>query len=120
MAAPVYVDPYSGLAASVITSNVLDCRDAFDISVTVHITSGTSSDFTYQVSNLSVKPQAGVAAHELAWSNWTRYVAPSGNSSSASCLEVPLAYNWARILRTTSGASMQINWVKQIRERGRI
>ena len=52
----VWTDPYAGLAASIVTSNVLDATDAFDISLSWHTASGTSSVFTYQVSGKSTKP----------------------------------------------------------------
>lgn len=116
MSASVHVNPYQGLAASVVTSNVLDTKDAFDVSATCYIASGTSSLWTYQVSNASVENPADTIA-EAAWSNWTLYVAPSGNSSFASCVELPISYRYARFLRTVSGASFVIDWAKQIRER---
>jgi hypothetical protein len=106
MSASVWENPYNGL----------DTTDAFDVSATCYIASGTSSLWTYQVSNSSLS--RGGAHPEAAWSNWTLYVAPSGNSSFASCLELPISYRYARIIRTVSGASFVIDWSKQIRERG--
>lgn len=113
----IYRDPFDRLAASVVTSNVLDTRDAYDVSATCYIASGTSSLWTYQVSNNSNTLSTLSSIPEAAWSNWTVYVAPSGNSSFASCLELPISYRFARIIRTVSGASMVIEWNKQIRER---
>lgn len=107
----VYNDPFRGLAESIKTSNVLDARDAFDISVSIYITSGTSSVLSYQVSGSSVGPDS---IAEASWSLWTNYIAPSGNSSNASVIEPPLSYPWHRILRPASGASFQINWNKQV------
>jgi hypothetical protein len=120
MSASRYQNPYDGLAASVVTSHIIDTRDAFDMSLTAYIASGTSSLFTYQVSNNSAGgvPSSLSGIPEASWSNWTLYVAPSGNSSFASCLELPISYRWGRIVRTVSGASFVIEVNKQIRERG--
>ena len=102
------VDPYAGLAESIVTSNVLDARDAFDIGFSWYTTSGTSSVFTYQVSNTSVEGVGSIPA--ASWSNWTFVVPTSG----ASVMEPPLSYGYARLLRTTSGASFQFDWRKQV------
>ena len=108
----VWTDPYAGLAASIVTSNVLDATDAFDISLSWHTASGTSSVFSYQVSGQSTKP-TGATGDEAYWSHWTLIVPPSGASSRVP----PDGYPWHRILRTVSGGSFVMNWNKTQRER---
>lgn len=100
-------DPYAGLAASVVTSHVLDFRDAFDASLSWYTTSGTSSVFTYQASNSSAGIESIPAA---SWSDWTFVVPTSG----ASVKELPLGYRWGRVLRTVSGASFQYDFSKTV------
>lgn len=109
----VHVNPFAGLAESVLTSNVLDCRDAFDISLSFNTTSGTSSVFTYLVSNSSVDNPASVP--QTSFSHWTLVIPPSG----VSVLEPPLSFRWAAIKRPASGASWQFDWVKTVQGRGR-
>lgn len=107
----VYTDPFGGMAASVVTSHILDCRDAFDISLSWYTTSGTSSMFTYQVSGSSLELGSdGSSIAAGSWSNWTFVLLPSG----ASVMEPPLGVPYARILRTVSGASIQMDWNKLV------
>lgn len=113
MSASIWVNPFSELAESVLTSNTLDCRDAFDISMSFLTTSGTSSVLTYLVSNSSVERPELVP--QTSFSHWTLIVPPSG----VSVMEPPLSYRWAAVKRPASGASWQIDWVKTIRERAR-
>lgn len=108
----VWVNPFAGLAESVLTSNVLDCRDAFDISMSFNTTSGTSSVLTYLVSNSSVESPALVP--QTSFSQWTLIVPPSG----VSVLEPPLSFRYAAVKRPASGASWQIDWVKTVQGRG--
>jgi len=106
----VHINPFRGLAESVITSNPLDCRDAFDISLSFQTTSGTSSVFTYLVSNHSGHPDT---IPQTSWSHWTLVIPPSG----VSVLEPPLSFRYAAIMRPASGASWQFDWVKTVRVR---
>jgi hypothetical protein len=106
----VHENPFRGLAESVLTSNPLDCRDAFDISLSFQTTSGTSSVFTYMVSNYSGVPDNIPAT---SWSHWTLVIPPSG----VSVMEPPLSYRYAAIKRPASGASWQFDWVKSVRVR---
>lgn len=105
----VHENPFRGLAESVLTSNTLDCRDAFDISLSFQTTSGTSSVFTLLVSNSSVENPALVP--QTSYSHWTLVVPPS----TVSVLEPPLSYRWMAIKRPASGASWQFDWVKTVK-----
>jgi hypothetical protein len=110
MSASIWVNPFAGVAESALTSNVLDCRDAFDISMSFNTTSGTSSVLTYYVSNSSVEKPGDVP--QTSFSAWTTIVPPS----TVSVFEPPLSFRWAVVKRPASGCSWQIDWVKQIRE----
>lgn len=102
----VRFDPYRSLAASVVTSNVIDQRDAFDLSVSVHTTAGSTSTFTWQISNHSVVD--GIP--EASWSAFTVVI-----PSTATYLQPPLGFRYARIVRTVSDASFVFNIQKQVR-----
>lgn len=109
----LYRDPYEGLAASVVTSHILDTRDAFDQSISWYTTAGSTSTFTVQLSNHSARigiGSEGSAIAEASWSNFTT-VTPSGSSF----MQPPLGFRYLRILRTVSGASLVFNTQKQIR-----
>jgi hypothetical protein len=113
MSFQVWVNPFQGVAESATSSNVLDCRDAFDISLSFRTLSGTSSVLSYWVSNSSVNHPDLVA--ENSWSHWTTIIPPSG----VSVLEPPLSFRWARVSRPASGASWEFNWVKTVYPQGR-
>jgi hypothetical protein len=111
------IDPFSGLDESVVTSNVISTRFAFDLTLSRWTNSGTTSQLTYWISNASgnvhhsvhgsgVTPST-LAIPEVAWSQWTGF-GHADASSEASTLDPPLGYRWARITRLGSGATFEI------------
>lgn len=107
-------DPYRSLAASVVTSETIDLRDAFDFTLSVHTVSATTttaSEVTYQVSNWTGKLFIDGDPPEATWSTWTNFTAPSGGSMLAPILGV----RYSRILRTPSAQSMQFFENKHVR-----
>lgn len=98
-------DPYRGLAVSVVTSNPMHTRDAFDLSVSWHTTAGSSSTFTYQVSNAT----SIEAIAEKEWSNVTSFFPSVG-----SYFQPPLGFRYARILRSVSGSSLVFAFNKTV------
>jgi len=109
----VFVDPYTGLAESIITSNVVDLRDAFDLSVSWYTTAGAASVVTLQISNADLIESIA----EASWSNFTRFAqnAPLP-PSQASTLFPALGVRYMRFLRkVASAASVQINLNKFVR-----
>jgi hypothetical protein len=112
-----YIDPFSGLNASVLTSNIVSTRYAFDMTLSVYTTAGSSSTYTYQVSNASGNPHDGVLSSgntpstlgipEASWSNWTDLL--TNLVSGATTWDPPLGYRWARIMRTGSDASVTVD-----------
>lgn len=82
--------------SSAQTSEVIDCRDAFDLTVSLYTSAGTTSTFTYQVSNWT--GQLGISTSgsipEASWSNWTNFT-PSG----ATVLVPILGVRYARLLK---------------------
>ena len=94
-----YVNPFDGLAdASHLTSNVIDTRDAFDITLSYRTTSGTTTTFTYQVSNAHKQDDIAAAS----WSTYTSYVFTASGTSS---MEPPLGYRYARVIKVDGSAS---------------
>ena len=107
---PAYTDPFSGVAESGKTSNVLDLRDAFDWSFSYYTTGGTVSLHTLQLSN-AADPE-NIA--EASWSAWTHF-GKTGLGSLATIKFPPLGVRFARVLRVASGASLVINVNKLVR-----
>jgi hypothetical protein len=103
----VPLDPYSGLAVSVVTSNVIDLRDAFDWTFSTWTSAGTTSPLTVQISSDGTL-EADIAA--ASWSNFTTF------SASAATVTSPLlGARWGRLLRTPSLASHQFRVNKHVR-----
>lgn len=109
----VYADPYTGLAESVITSNIVDLRDAFDLSVSWFTTDGTVSVVTLQISN----DDRIESIAEASWSNFTRFAQTAPlPPSQASTLFPALGVRYLRFLRkVSSAASVQINLNKFVK-----
>ncbi len=102
-------DPFRGLAVSALTSNVMDTRGAFDITLSWRTTSGNTSINTYQISNAS---GFNMLIPETTWSDWTNFgdqVIPATQPSGVTTFEPPLGYRFARIQAEQSGASFEIN-----------
>lgn len=104
-------DPYRGLAASVVTSNVIDLRDAIYWSWSWRTTSGTTSQHTLQLSNTSIDVASDMSgAPEAGWMSYATFgtAAPAIAFGSAGAA-------WGRIVRTPSGASVVVELNKMIR-----
>lgn len=103
----VLTDPYSGLAVSVVTSNVMDFRDAFDATLSIWSSAQTTSVLTIQVTSDGTR-EADITA--ASWSDWTTF------SPSAATVVAPiLGARWGRILRTPSSGSLQFRMNKHVR-----
>jgi hypothetical protein len=98
----IFVNPFQGLAESITTSNVVDTRFAFDITLSWRTTSGVTSVLTYQTSNDNTNLHGTIT--EATWSDWT-VIGTTGGFSGSSTLDPPLGYGWARILREVPPAS---------------
>lgn len=100
-----FQNPYQGLAESAVTSNIVDTRYVFDLTLSIISTSGGTSTHTWQLSNdRSGLTSAGIG--EAGWSHWT--VFGETDASEVSTLDPPLGYAWARVLRETSGGSYEL------------
>ncbi len=106
-----WIDPFSGVAVSALTSNVISTRYAYDLTVSYFTVSGVPSTHTWEVSNSSINDVFhGGTIPEASWSEWTSfgsYAVPHA-TSKATTLDPPLGFRWARILREGSGATLDI------------
>jgi hypothetical protein len=106
-----WIDPFSGVAVSALTSNVVSTRLAFDLTVSYFTVSGTTSTLTWEISNSTINDVFhGGTIPEASWSQWTSFgsYAQPHVSSKATTFDPPLGYRWARILREGSGATFNI------------
>ena len=112
-----FQNPFRGLAESATTSNVIDTRLTFDVTLSWRTTSGTTSTTTYQLSNGDGLRNTQ-AIPETSWSDWTVFgnTGVSGQPSLVTTLDPPLGYRWARILRENSGASFEVFMNLQFRD----
>jgi len=95
----VYINPYKGLASSVVTSNVINLQDAFDWSYSWRTTSGLTSRVTLELSNANSRD----SIQEKQWSRWTVFghtvpPTPSGSSTEFP----PLGVRFVRFKRWAS------------------
>ena len=91
-------DPYDGLAASIVTSHVIDTRAADRFTLSVRTSSGTSSVLSYEVSNSTL----GIGDIDAnSWSHVTLFGLVSGKT----VLQPIVGAAWARVIRTVSNAS---------------
>ena len=111
-------DPFANIAVSVVTSDVIDVRDAFDVMISWRTTSGLTSRCTLQM----YVAEAGVPAVfvEGRWSNWTKFGETTSTPASLSSLIIPpLGIGHIRILRQVAGApsqtSFDIHVARQVR-----
>lgn len=106
----VPIDPFQGLAVSVVTSNTIDLRDAWAASFSNYTSAGTGSNHTIQLSNASVELQAndGLSVAEASWVDRLAV-------SVKTWVELPDGSRYARILRTPSQASWVFDVVKHVR-----
>lgn len=102
----MYTVSESLFRSSATTSEVIDCRDAFDLSISAWTSAGTTSTLTYQASNYT-----GVISDipEGSWSNWTAF-APS----AATILAPILGVRWARLLKGPTGTFV-VSYNKTVR-----
>lgn len=100
-------NPYQGLAASIVTSNPIDFRDALACTFSWYTTAGTVSAHTLQASNSSAEIDAIPAA------SWVNYVA-YGGVAPAAIVDVPDRFRYGRILRVVSGSTMVEEFSKLI------
>jgi hypothetical protein len=106
-AAWVYTDPFQGLAPSIVTSNVVDVRDAVQWTTSWYTTSGSVSTHTLQLSNHSAeRPDDPTNA------SFVNFVA--FGTGTPAVIEPPAGVRWARFLRTVSDASVQLDVNKQV------
>src|SRR5687767_11898919 len=103
----VWTNPYEGLAASVVTSNAIDLRDALAWSYSWYTTAGTVSAHTFQVSNSSAESPADVPN--------ASYVARDafGTGTPALITGDP-GIRWGRIIKVVSGSSVVVDFNKQV------
>lgn len=104
----VWVDPYSGITASQVTSNVVDLRDAIAWTASWYTTSGTTSVVTIQTSNSSARPLLGETPAAASWVNYTTF-----GTGSPAVIVGDAGIRYARFLRLPSGASIVLDLNKQ-------
>jgi hypothetical protein len=100
-------DPFSGLTASNVTSNVIDLRDAFDWTLSIWTSAATTSPITIQMT--SDGTQIGDIA-AASWSDWTVFT-----PSAATIVSPLLGTRWARIRVTPSIMSGNFRVSKHVR-----
>lgn len=102
-------DPYEGLAASIVTSNVIDARGVYDLTLSVRTISGTSSVLSVELSNSTYETISDIP--EASWSHYTHIGLVSGKSVYA----LPDGVRYQRIRRTVSGGSYVLEGNKYVR-----
>ena len=101
----VYIDPYKGLADSVVTSNVINLTDAFDWSYSWRTTSGATSRVTVEISNA----KSTDSIQEKQWSRWTVFGATAPPTPSGSSTEFPpLGVRFVRFRRWASATTAKV------------
>ena len=103
----VAFDPYSGITASQVTSNVIDLRDAEAATLSCYTSAGTGSLFTVQLSNSTPDLVNGQPPE----ASWVDQFAVSTKTRVA----FPDASRYARVLRLPSQASWVMDVVKHVR-----
>lgn len=110
----VVQDPYRDLAASAVTSETIDLRDAYEFSLSIHTISATTtlaSDVTFQVSDWTGRLLIDGDPPEATWISDITTTVPSGGT----VLRPNLGASYARVLRTPSAQSMQMFERKHVR-----
>ncbi len=112
-----FQNPFRGLAESAVTSNIVDTRLAFDVTLSYRTTSGVTSVHTYQISNGDGLRNTQ-AIPETSWSDWTNFgtTVITNQPSFVTTFDPPLGYRWARVLRDLSLGSIEIFMNLQYRE----
>ena len=101
-----FQDPFAGVAVSVTTSNIIDTRYVFDLTLSIISTSGGTSTHTWQLSNDGSNLRGTAVPPEASWSHWT--ILGETDASEVSTLDPPLGYAWARVIREASGGSYDL------------
>jgi hypothetical protein len=113
-----YINPFGPLDESVLTSNIVSTRFAWDVTASFYTISGTTNEHVWWVSNASGNPHHSVhgtgttpslaGIPEASWSQWTSFGHIDAAVSGASFIDPPLGFRWARITREASGASITV------------
>jgi hypothetical protein len=101
-----FVDPFEGLAASIITSNSFDLRHAVSWTLSWYTTAGTTSQHTLQISNWSNPALASSVS--TGYVNYTTF-----GTGTPAVIEPPTGVRYGRVLRTASGASVVVDIARQ-------
>jgi hypothetical protein len=101
----VHTDPYSGLAASQVTSHAFSLREALAATFSWHTTAGTVSGCTLFVSNHSHDGQPGELS--TADASWVAYAGYGTGTPAVIPIEPGIRYGHFR--RTVSGSSIVVN-----------
>lgn len=94
---------------SFITSQTVDMRDAFDLSLSIFTSGGTTSTITVQQSDWTGSTIIDGAVREATWSNWT-----NNAPSSATNIHPPLGPRYLRCLVGSRG-TFEIIYNKHVR-----
>jgi hypothetical protein len=96
------INPFAGHAESDITSDTLDLRAAAAWSLSWYTTSGTTSAHTLQISNW-----AGRREGSSVQTGWVSYA--TFGAGTPGLISPPAGVRYARVLRSASSASVQID-----------
>lgn len=99
-----WYDPYSGITASQVTSNVVDLRDAVAWTASWYTTSGTTSVVTMQISNSPARPMLGETPAAASWVNYATF-----GTGSPAVIVGDIGVRMVRFLRLPSGASVTLD-----------
>ena len=105
----VYENPFDTEGTG-FTSKVLDCRDAYEHTLSFRTVAGSRSTVTLQLSNAAGGVPLSIA--EATWSNWT-VMGTVVIGSATTTLDPPLGYRFMRLIRSDSSQTIEYN--KQIR-----
>lgn len=96
-----HINPFEGLAESVVTSNSFDLRAAVAWTLSWYTTTGTTSAHTLQISNYSGEHVSSVSTGYI---NYTTF-----GTGTPAVVEPPPAVRYGRVLRSASGASVVVD-----------
>lgn len=101
-------DPYSGLAASTVTGNLIDLRFTDLVTLSFATIGGSFSTTTIQLSNGPGSNRVGDSPAALGFSTWT-VLGNVALVSGITLASIPAGYNWMQFQRSTSSASILVN-----------
>ena len=96
-------------SATSIASEVIDLRDAFDISVSIYTSAGTTSIFTCQVSDWTGSVVIDGAPPAASWSDWTVFT-----PSAATSVHPVIGPRYMRFLKNLTGTFV-VTYNKHVR-----